>query len=427
MNLINFKQNGILKNFLTVVVGSGLARIISIVSIPIISRLYSPEDFGILALYSILISFIVPWASLSYSQAIPLIKNKKLATRLFFLCFLIIFLFSALLYLFLFFWGEALFGFLGFSDFSSWNQMIVLGGLFAAFYELASAWAIRSKNFNGISKSQCMQSFWGSFLKIALGFLSIGPIGLLLGQLVNQSAGALVLLKSWRKEFIGWDLKGYLIKDAKLLLGYFYEFPVYKLPAQTLSILAANAPVLMVSMLYSKDIMGQLSMAMMALSLPVGLLGGALAKVFYAEISSLGKRRVLDIKKIVINLQKNLFFVGGPIALGVYFFAENFFVVVLGDEWRLAGLFSSILAPFLLFQFTSSPLMEVFNVLGRQVLNVYLQAARLFGLVCIYIFAHHYGTESQYVIATLSIFLSLFYIIASLMVYWLIKRKVDIL
>src|SRR5690606_35004463 len=103
---------------------------------------------------------------------------------------------------------------------------------------------------------------------------------------------------------------------------------------------------------------------------------------------------------------KNLFFVGGPIALGVYFFAENFFVVVLGDEWRLAGLFSSILAPFLLFQFTSSPLMEVFNVLGRQVLNVYLQAARLFGLACIYIFAHHYGTESQYVIATLSIFLS---------------------
>lgn len=427
MNLMKLKQNGMFKNFITVVLGSGLARIISIISIPIVSRLYSPEDFGILALYSILISFIVPWASLSYSQAIPLIKNKKLATSLFFLCCLIIFLFSILLYFLIFFWGADFFGFFGFSDLSSWGQIIVLGGLLTAFYELASAWAIRNKNFNGISKSQCMQSFWGSFLKIALGFISIGPIGLLLGQLVNQSAGTLVLLKSWRKEFIGWDKKEHLIKDAKLLLGYFSEFPLYKLPAQTLSILAANAPILMVSMLYSKDVMGQLSMAMMALSLPVGLLGGALAKVFYAEISSLGKRRVSDIKKLVINLQKNLFFVGVPIALGVYFFAENFFVVVLGDQWRLAGIFSSILAPFLLFQFTSSPLMEVFNVLGRQVLNVYLQAARLFGLAFIYIVANHYEIESQYAMVALSIFMSIFYIIASLMVYWLIKRKLDIL
>ncbi|MDH1767227.1 oligosaccharide flippase family protein [Comamonas aquatica] len=426
MNLNILKPNGILKNFLTVMVGSGLARIISILSIPILSRLYSPEDFGVLAFYSILISFIVPWASLSYSQAIPLIKNKKLAARLFFLCCFIMFLFSIALYFFLFFYGADLFDFFGFTDLSSWVQMIVFGGLFAAFYELASTWAIRNKNFNGIAKSQCMQSFWGNFLKIAFGFLSIGPIGLLLGQLVNQSAGVLVLLKSWRKEF-SWDLKGRLIADAKLLIGHFSEFPIYKLPAQTFSILAANAPILMVSMLYNKAVMGQLSMAIMALSLPVGLLGGALAKVFYAEISSLGKRRVSDIKKLVINLQKNLFFVGAPIALGVYLFAENFFVVVLGDQWRLAGSFSSILAPFLLFQFTSSPLMEVFNVLGRQVLNVYLQAARLFGLVCIYIFTNNYSIDYQYFIVALSIFLSLFYIVTSFVVFWLIKRRLDIL
>src|SRR5699024_8578654 len=135
------------------------------------------------------------------------------------------------------------------------------------------------------------QSLLGNLVKIGLGIIALKPLGLVFGQIIAQSGGIGSFLKSALKDF----KKLYPLvsnKKQKLLASYYQDFPKYRLPSQFLMVLSVQAPVLMMAALYDKEVTGQLSLAMMALSLPVGLIGGAMAKAYYAEIASLGKNNI---------------------------------------------------------------------------------------------------------------------------------------
>lgn len=404
------------KGMLTLALGSGAARIVGIASIPIVTRIYSPADYGLLALYISIVSILVPIATLRYSTAIPLPKTDALAINIVALGLLLIAIYSAILLSLLFLFSETILAWFDMAELSQWWWLIVLGVAGTASYELFSLWATRKKQYKVMAKTQLSQSLIGSTAKIVLGLLAIKPIGLIIGQFFAQSAGMGGLIKASAKDFkrLVPEINR---KRVKMLAIYYRDFPYFRLPSQLLLQVSSNAPILIMASLYSRELTGQLSLAIMAISLPTGLIGQAMAKAFYAEIAAIGKRDLARIRNLSIVVQKKLFLLGGPLTILVMIFAQPLFKLVFGPEWEIAGEYTTVLAPFILLQFTSSPLVQVLNVTGSQRFFLLLNVVRVVGLAVIFVVVKHIDISSYIFIYVLSGYLTFYYLFQTVFVF----------
>ena len=83
--------NSFFKNVAILVSGASLGQVIIVLSSPIITRLYSPEDFGIFALFSAVLGIVAVVGALRYELAIPLPESENKSKFIVILCFLLMF------------------------------------------------------------------------------------------------------------------------------------------------------------------------------------------------------------------------------------------------------------------------------------------------------------------------------------------------
>lgn len=374
----------VFKGMLTLLLGAGLARVVGLASIPILTRIYSPENYGVLALYVSFVAILAPIATLRYVQAIPLPKTDIIAFNLFSLCLKLIVFFSFIVAFVLAVWGEEILGWFNMEALLPWRWLIVFGVAGTAFYELFSLWATRKRQYGTIARTQFTQSLIGNLTKIGLGLLAFKSSGMIIGQFLSQSAGITGFIKDAKTDFKTYLPKINLNKE-KFVAKYYQDFVWYRLPSQFLMVLSVQAPIMMIAVLFDKEVTGQLSLAIMALSLPVGLIGGAMSKAYYAEVAALGINKIAEIKRVTVSIQKKLFLIGVPIVLFIMISARHAFEFLFGDEWALAGLYATILAPSVLFAFTSAPLIQVLNVIGSQKVFLTINIIRAFALLLFFI------------------------------------------
>lgn len=421
-NSKDHKLGNMFKGMITLVIGAGFARGIGILSIPILTRLYSPEDYGVLALYISITSVIIPCLTLRYVQAIPLPTRDVMGGNLLSLCFKLVLITSIIIFIIFYFFAERIFTILNMSPLIQWWPLIVLGSLGAAIFEIFSFWRVRKKSFKSIAKAQVYQSIIGSVAKIGLSFVLMKPLGLILGQLLNQSVGTKTLIGS-RFDLLN-IMKSVDFKKEKLLFFYYQDFMWYRLPSHILMVLSVQAPYLMMASLYGSSATGQLALAIMVISIPTSLISSGIAKAYFAEVASIGRTDLVTIRQITHDLQKRLFLVGVPSSILIFIFSEFLFVFFFGSEWALAGKYAAILAPYILFQFTSSPLMEVVNVIGKQAIFLFLHGIRASGLIILYLLLNKLKIEQSEFVIIISLYLSLFYLSASLLVFFILNKEV---
>ena len=415
-------SSNVFKGMLTLALGSGTARIIGLASTPIITRIYTPADYGLLALYISITAILSSLTTLRYSAAIPLPKTDASAMNLMALCIFLVITFLITFSLLIFFIGEAVFQWLNILEMLKWKWLIILGVAGSAMYELLSAWAIRKRRYRIMAKTQFTQSVSGSFVKIGTGLLNASPIGLIGGQILAQSAGVFSLFNQSSKDYR--HLARFISrKRMKFIARYYRQFPYFRLPSQTLLQLSSNAPVIMMAALYSKELTGQLSLALMAVSLPTGLIGKAIAQAFYAEIAVIGKRDLTRVKSLTIDVQKKLFIIGVPLTLLIMFIAKPTFGLIFGSEWKVAGKYTAILAPFVLLQFTSAPLMQVLNIIGSQLMFLMINIIRVCSLVLLFLLLKNYKLEPDNFIIILSIYLSVYYLGTTMYIFLIIRNS----
>lgn len=425
MKLPNITKNAgsanIIKGMITLAKGAILARILGFISIPILTRLYSPEDYGVLALYTSLVAIVAPTLTLRYVQAIPIPKTDIMALNLFVMCIKLIFFNSLIITIVFIFFSVNILRWFDLEALDSWWPLIILGSMGTALYELFSLWATRKKQYKVIAKTQVLQSLLGNLTKIVLGLVAFKTIGLIFGQVIAQSCGISNFIK---QSSLSFNERKHKINFAKgkFITKYYKDFPIYRLPSHILMVVSLQAPVLMMAALFNKEVTGQLSLTILALSLPTSMIASAISKAYYAEIASLGKNNIDKIKNITFSIQKKLFSIGIPLTIIIIVTSKFLFIHIFGNEWGMAGEFASLLAPFILFQFTSSPLMEVINIVGSQISFLIIHSIRIIGLSGLFFFSKMYEVEEITFVLLLSSYLSIFYLLASCFVFLTLKR-----
>lgn len=366
----------VFKGMVTMALGSGAAKAIALLVVPLLTRIYTPQDYGVLSVFTSLIFLLVPFLTFRYVMAIPLPRRDGLAMNLLALSCLLMVITTSLITLILALFGEVLLAPFSMQALVPWWWLLGLGLLGTAGYETATLWASRRRAYKPIARSQITQSIGGALAKLGLGLAGLTSVGLLVGQVVTQSAGTGSLVRrfyadlqeNWR--YVSWTR----IRQAASL---YRRFPTWRMPSQVLLAFSIQAPVLLTALIYDAGTTGQLGLAIMAISLPMALIGDNMSKAYYAEMSAIGRKHPDKIHQVTWSVIRTLTALSiAPVAV-LALFGEPLFTLVFGEQWGAAGRYAAILSLFLLSQFATSPVVRVFSVMGRERVFLFINVQRV--------------------------------------------------
>ena len=184
------KQSEFFINFKTLASGTLISQIIMLAASPLITRIYSPEEFGIFALFAAIVSILVPISSLKYNTAIVVAKTDKESQALFFLSILILLFFSFFILFFSFVGKNFFINFLDIELLNFWWHLIFFVILLQSLNLIISNYLNRHKNYKLISRISIIRSVIYVLIVITLGYFGFTRNGLFFGEIIS----ALIIL-----------------------------------------------------------------------------------------------------------------------------------------------------------------------------------------------------------------------------------------
>lgn len=360
-------QSAFLRAVAMLIGGNAVAMVVPILAAPVLGRLYSPADYGMLAQYMAPAAVLAVLASLQFQHAIIAERTERGAAQVAWLP-LVGSLAAAVLTVVLvtLLWRPLLAG----SAAGAWFWLLPLTVAGAGVMAAGSFLANRHRRYGWMARLQSGQVVATVTSSIALGFLRWGADGLLaayfLGQLV-QIGAYLWLLRDLRAKIL--PRPG--MARLRVLVRRHWKFPAFTLPSEFSSQINMQAPVFAMSALGADTTLGAFTRARQLVSMPVTVVGQSVAQVFRREASEL-YRETGNCRALMRRTALWLFAVGIGPCLMFMFCAPWLFAVYLGPAWLEAGELARILAPMLLLRVIVSPLTTVLFFTGNQALDLKL-------------------------------------------------------
>lgn len=388
-------KNKFINNVLTLVGGTLGAQLIAILAAPIITRLYSPESFGIAAVFASILAIWVSIASLRYEQAIPVASNEIEAINLAALSFSIVIFNSLCCAILIYLIGEDILKVLDASQISPFLWLIPVGVFAFGSYQVLSYLAIRRKLFKVIAKTKIKQALIS--LIIQLFGSSYQVLSLLVSQVFNQAAGVLTLRKETVFKSVTVKVKP---KIMILVAKKYYRFPLFDSWSALFSTVGGQLPPILFAALFSPAIAGIYALANRVLALPMTILGSAITNVFFSKTSEMQQKGELG--AFVASIHSKLANIAAPLTIILILTGPQLFSFVFGANWVQAGEFSKWMAFWLYWVFTTSPLSSVYAVTDGQKQTAIFQFC-LFTVRLLSIFLGYYEGDAVTAVAYFSL------------------------
>lgn len=353
------------RNVFVMLSGSAVSPVLMILVMPVLSRLYTPEDFGVLAVFNAFLTVLVSAAALRYEGAVPLPADEEEGANLLMLGLGLSAFGSVLTALVLWVVGGPLLRLTNAQALAPYLWLLPVALLAFSVFKVVNHWATRRKHFGDIARAMISQPLGNIITAVSAGLARLGPVGLLLGVTIGRSIeAALLLVLAVRRD--GAALTAGVSWPRMLELAVRYrKFPLFQLPSSLLNALSMQISLIVMAALYEMAVVGHYGVARRIFSTPMFIIVQAVAQVFLQRAAE-EHNRGGDLKRLVLRLYGRLFLIGiGPAVL-LALLAPWACRVALGPEWVTAGEYSRLLMPWLLLVFVSSPTTCVFAVLNRQ-------------------------------------------------------------
>lgn len=339
------------KNMATLVAGNSLGQIITFISAPILARLFTPEEFGVMAVFMSIGQILIVLSSLGYEIAIVLPEKDRDSILLVRICIFISLFLSILLYVPIFFCKNFINCVLNTDQVYKFLFFIPLYVFAGSLFNVLNYYNTRFSNYPLIAKSNIIKSIFNNAIPMSWGLLRSGAFGLVLGQISMNLFGNVGLLKFYNKNSRGvkakWDEYINIFKRYK-------NFPQFYVAGAVANSAALNVANILISKLYSIKDVGYYSYAYKYVAFPLTLVSSSISQVYYQELVA-AKNNNRGWKVFTSTLSKILV-IGIPIFLAIYFLIEPAFVLIFGEPWRVAGIYGKILIPLFFMRFIVSPL-----------------------------------------------------------------------
>jgi lipopolysaccharide exporter len=360
-----FPPGSFMRNVAIMLSGTASGPVISVLIMPVLTRLYTPEDFGVLTLFTSFLTLLVAMPTLRYEAAIPLPDNEEDAANLLVLSLVLLTIFSTLCGLVVMLTGKQIAGLLNADSLAQYLWLLPLALFAAGLFKVFSLWNTRLKRFGDIARGTIARPLGTGATSISLGFARAGVAGLLAGTTVGQFCAAGVIIYRAACHGLWRALKLAEPRRMRELITVYRQFPQFQLPATLLNSGSQQASQIVMAALYSMTIVGQYGVARRIFSMPMFLIVQAVAQVFLQRVAE-EHNRGGDLRQLVNRLYLRLFLVGLAPTIVLFIIAPWACRVALGPEYEVAGHYTRLLIPWLFVAFVGSPTTSVFAVLNRQ-------------------------------------------------------------
>ncbi|QKE26743.1 hypothetical protein CP986_09360 [Arcobacter aquimarinus] len=341
------------RNILTLMSGTTIAQAIPIAISPILTRIYTPNDFGVLALFLAITSIFASIANGRYELAIMLPKKDEDAINIFALGFIINCFISLLLLILVVIFNNYFTKLLGNNEISFWLYFVPITVFIVGLFNILNYFNTRKKNYKDIKNATILKSIVLAIAQLSLGFIKSGVSGLILGNIISNGFANIKLAKNIlkNKRLI---LKIKLVKIIILAKKY-KDFPKYNLISDLSNTLTLQIPFFVIPKVFNITVSGYFFFAQKMISIPSLLIANSISQVFFEKISENNKNNIKNMP-IFLNILKKLLMLSLPMSIFIYLFSPTIFEIIFGKEWRISGEISQYLAIIFFFTFIVSTL-----------------------------------------------------------------------
>jgi O-antigen/teichoic acid export membrane protein len=347
------------KNVGTLTVGTTIAQLITLVTTPVLSRMFTPADYGLAALFSSVTTITATLVALSYPIRIMLPKAKDEAWHLaVFAVFCSITLGVGMLVSTLVL-PSSTFVFLGLSSLERWLGVAISVGVLMALINVVNCWFNRNEQFKYMAALKITQSVIVAASGLLMGLMSVN-MGLIYAQII-----AVVGVFFAFTFFSSIEVKKTTVIELVTAAKKHKSALFHLYPSALLDVVTTQLPVFLITLWFATDMAGQYRMAYSLLALPAGLVGTAISQVFYQRFSTVWP----DSKKAQQLLFKTIATLSmlGVVPFAIIFMAgEEIFSFALGEAWAVAGQMSSVLALLAFFSLIHSSTSTTYIVLSME-------------------------------------------------------------
>jgi len=373
------------KNVLTMVMGRVIAQGIPILLTPLLTRIYSPEEFGVFAIYTIIVSLVAMVSNGRYSLSIILPKDREKAKVLVLLSSLFTIIVSLFFLGLLLLFGEKLFAILNVELLDRYIILLVLNVLFVGLYEAIYYFALREKEYKILSSNIIIQAIVLISVRLITGYLGYTNTGLLVSYLAGYSVAYVLLFKRLKFKI---DYKAFK-ENAKDLIPKYSNFPKFSLFSDTLGALTNSLPSLFINRIFGSSSVGYLSLTEKVLGAPIWFITSSVGDVFKQEASE-QYRNGGSCKTIFVKTSKTLLTFGIIPFLLIFIFVPPLIPFVFGDAWEPAGNYIRILTVMYFSSFVVNPTAHMVYIVNKQQYAALFQGLKIMSIVTAFVFGFYY-------------------------------------
>ena len=344
--------------------GTAVAQILPFLFYPILGRIFSVEEFGLLAALTAVTSILAVVASGKYESAILVADGKKEAASLALLSIVLSAVFLFLIYLVLqFALGNTLCLWLKEPMLKNMLWICPISAWAIIIFTVYNEWCVREKHFKSLSVNKIVNSGAIVGAKTVFGFVRVFTHGLVIGDVIGRIVSALVCVV----RALARDGKTfYAVKKNEMVdaAKKYIDFPKFTMPGQLLNTIALQFPILLLAVYFNKTEVGYFSMAMTIFAIPLTVISGAVRDVFRQraneQLKASGSCRQLFIK---VTLILSIMAVGAAAAL--VWFLPQLTTLFLGPQWHTCGVYAQILCGAMVLSFVANSLSGMFIVANK--------------------------------------------------------------
>lgn len=414
MNVSQVLKSDFFKNTLWITSGTTIAQAISFFTAPILTRIYLPDDYGMLGLYMVFCTIIGTFSSLQYSNAIVISENDRIAKEVLNLSLIINISIATLGAVAIFLTRNWISEVYKSPHLRDWILLAPISIFFAGLNNIFSAWGVRKKAFKLLSKNRIYTAVLSPIFSISIGYFLGGPLGLFLGLLISQ------ILPTLRMGYFFYrndKLRLTINKEAlSIVIRKFSNFPKFSLPADFINSFSNQIPVIILSQVAGQAVIGWYGISVRMLVMPIALIASAIGEVF-RQRAAIDYYTNGNCRPIFLKVLKSLFLISIlPFGM-LILFAPEIFSFFFGVKWRGAGEITSILGVLYFFKFIVSPLSYVVYVAQKQWISLITDILLIATVGLIYYIGIHYKLDYKTIIFIYALSYSFLYLITLYLSY----------
>lgn len=403
------------KDVLTLMTGTTVAQFIPIAITPFLSRFFSPEEFGVFALYTSILYVLSVVVSGRYEFAILLPEQEEDGFSLVVLSCILAIIFSCFLLLVSLIFKSQIASLLNTPAIEEWLLLIPLSIFIMAILQAFNYFINRKRQYKILSLSRVYRSLNTSAVSLAGGFWRFKPGGLIVGDLIGQAVAAIFLIRTTYRQTPQY-FKNIEMSRVKAMAIRYVNFPRVQVFSGLFEKVAGQAPVFLLATFFAGPAVGFFSLSQRIIISPSSLISGAMGDVFRQQASEAFIKEGNALRVFKATFKRLALIAIIPFFVG-YFIVEPVFTFVLGKEWVIAGQYAKIMVPMFFLQFIVSPLSVMFVIAEKQRYDLLMQIGLFCGCSGAFLLANFYGKDEIFAIQMFTLVYCIKYIIEFLLAY----------